>query len=84
MRSYSEEELKLFEPNDEILDRLFEARARGDEAAETRCFQQLIFPADALLAVKETRGADWVRRQGIRTDDADRVFGPGWLDRDVG
>lgn len=84
MRQYTELELKLFESNAENLDRYFEAADRGDEAAELYYFKQLIIPADALLAVKETRGADWIRRQGIRTDDADRMFGPDWLDRDVG
>src|SRR3546814_16066750 len=83
MVDYTEEDLERFAPNDALLQQLGEAEARGDEAAVDAIRRQLIYPAETLLALKETRGADWLRRKGWRLDETDRKYGKAWLDRGV-
>lgn len=83
MVEYTDEDLARFAPNDDVLPRLLDARRRGDQAEEDRLMREMIYPAEALLGFKEALGAAWIREKGIRTDEADRKFGKGWLDRDV-
>jgi Recombinase. len=83
MINYSAEDLERFAPNDELLDKLFDAEKRGDEAAAEEIRRQILYPAETLLAIKETRGADWLRRRGWRLDEAERKYGKDWLDRDI-
>jgi len=83
MVEYSKQELERFASNDAILPQLLDAKKRGDAARAAELRSQIIYPAEALLAVKETRGADWIRARNLRTDDADRKYGADWLDRDV-
>lgn len=83
MTTYSEIDLARFAPNDVVLPQLLDAIQRGDEAEENRLMGQMIYPAESLLVLKELLGADWIRTMGLRTDEADRVFGKDWLDRHV-
>ena len=48
-----------------------------------RLFSTLNITADVALHAKRAFGADVVREIGMRTDRAEAVFGPDWLDRDV-
>lgn len=83
MVEYSDEDLERFAPNDKVLPKLLDARKRGDEEEENRLMREMIYPAESLLGMKESLGADWIREMGLRTDEADRKYGKGWLDRDV-
>ena len=47
--------------NAKILVAWLEAYERGDKAESDRLFSALEIPAHALMAIKETRGADWIR-----------------------
>ena len=60
-----------------------EARLAGDEEAAMAWFRLVEFSAPTLAYVKAlTGGADFIRRQGLKTTKADEEFGQGWLDRD--
>lgn len=83
MTDFTDDDLERFAPNDALLQQLGEAEARGDEAEADAIRRQIIYPAETLLAIKESRGADWLRSRGWRLDEADRKYGKGWLDRDV-
>lgn len=83
MIEYSKEDLERFAPNDDVLPALLDAVKRGDEAEEHRLMKLMIYPAESLMGFKEAFGADWIRQMGLRTDEADRKYGKGWLDRDV-
>ena len=68
--------------NSKILVAMWEAEDRGDMAESDRLFSVLEIPGHALMAIKETRGADWIRSRNLNTRLADEEYGPGWLDRD--
>ena len=67
--------------NAKILVAWLEAYERGDKAESDRLFSALEIPAHALMAIKETRGADWIRSHNLNTRLADEKYGLGWLDR---
>ena len=67
--------------NSKILVAMLEAEDRGDKAESDRLFSALEIPAHTLMAIKETRGADWIRSRKLNTRLADEKYGPGWLDR---
>ena len=75
------EERAALSENSKILVDMLEAKRRGDKAEADRLFSELAIPAHALMAIKETRGADWIRSRNLRTHLADEKYGPGWLDR---
>ena len=52
---------------------------RYDEAALYR--QQLIAPAEALMVLKQSRGAQVIRDWNLRTETAEAKYGEDWLDR---
>lgn len=83
MADYTDDDLNRFAQNDELLPLVLDAALRGDTAEESRVMQQMIYPAESLLWLKDFLGADQVRAMGLRTDEADRKFGKGWLDRHV-
>lgn len=58
------------------------ARA-GDHDTALEWLQKAEIPASALLAAKRCNGADWIKRQGLRTETAEREYGRDWLDRDI-
>ena len=58
-------------------------RAR-DEEKRDEIRRRMIYPSFILKAIKKIRGANYIRRMGINTVDADLVYGPGWLDEDDG
>ncbi|WP_175868766.1 hypothetical protein [Bartonella gabonensis] len=40
-------------------------------------------PAHTLLFLKKQHGAQFIRDMGFSTKDADKEYGPDWLDKDV-
>lgn len=53
----------------------------GDDETALAWLRKVDIPAHTLMAVKKTLGADWIRRHGLKTETADRAYGPDWLDR---
>ena len=60
------------------------AIARQDRKREAEILPKLIWPAWILKATKKLMGANYIRKKGYNTADADLVYGPGWLDEDDG
>ena len=58
-------------------------RARDEEKTD-EIERRIIYSSFILKAIKKIRGADYIRRVGLNTVDADLVYGPGWLDEDDG
>ena len=58
-------------------------RARDEEKTD-EIERRMIYPSFILKGIKEIRGANYIRRVGLNTTDADLVYGPGWLDEDDG
>jgi hypothetical protein len=52
----------------------------GDEETAWAWLSLADLPAHTLMACKETLGADFLRKIGMKTDSADAAYGPGWLD----
>ena len=46
--------------------------------------RKIKFPACSLMATKKLFGADYIRKEGLNTEEADAKYGPGWLDEDHG
>lgn len=81
MIEVSEEELE-HRRQGEVLDRIHEARARGDGDAKRRAQAELAPSAVVLMRAKRVMGADWLRRQPYDMRRAEEVYGRDWLDDD--
>ena len=57
---------------------------RGDKKEAKRIFRKLKHSAESLMAGKKLFGADYIRREGLITENADKKYGPGWLNKDDG
>lgn len=64
-----------------LLDAMLEAMESNDHATASLLLQQLIIPAGALMGAKKTQGAQWIRDRKLRTETAEKEYGPGWLDQ---
>jgi hypothetical protein len=53
----------------------------GDEAAAGAWILKTELPAYRLMAIKKSRGADYIRERGYLTRKADEAYGPDWLDQ---
>ena len=60
------------------------AVAVGDREKADGLLPFIIYPSYLLKATKKLLGADYIRKMGYNTVDADLVYGPGWLDEDDG
>ena len=69
--------------NDEAVHLLIEADRRGDEETASELRRVVTYPAEALLSAKRNMGADWIRKQGFRTETAEAKYGQDWLDREI-
>ena len=59
---------------------IVEALEKGDTEEFLRLFKTLNISADVALHMKRSYGADRIRQIGMRTDRAEAVLGPDWLD----
>ena len=75
------EERAALPRNSKILVAMWEAEDRGNTEEADRLFSALEIPAHTLMAIKNVRGADWIRSRKLNTRLADEKYGPGWLDR---
>jgi len=80
--TYTKDELERLAPNDAVIEKYLAAVEAGDTEEQTKCFRQFIHPPVTMLVLKETMGAEWIIEQGLDTSEADRKFGPGWMERD--
>ncbi len=83
MSKLTPEQFAQLSPNGQLLHRLSEAMRRGDEVAASELRRKVVFPAEALLAAKRNMGADWIRKEGLRTETAEAMYGKDWLDREI-
>lgn len=81
MIEYTAADLERFAPNDEVLPKVLDAEMRGDEAAACELRRQMIYPAESLLMIRDVLGAEWLRKQGWDTSEAERMWGKAWMDR---
>ena len=58
------------------------ALLRGDHEAASAALRRVKGDPVTLKRLKDTYGADHIRQMGYNTELADKVLGPGWLDRD--
>ena len=65
-----------------LVDEFLEALRTGDEEKKAEYRKKIKYEASSLMAMKKTFGADHVRKHGYNTEKADKVYGPGWLDRE--
>ena len=72
-----DEQPKLFEEYSRAI-------AQRDRKRQAEILPKLIWPAWILKAEKRLMGANYIRKKGLNTADADLVYGPGWLDEDDG
>ena len=77
-----EEIRRIAKANRPIMPAILEALARGDDAEFARLFSEFHVSADTALRMKRVCGADGIRETGMRTDRAEAVFGPDWLECD--
>lgn len=71
---------RIAEKNRPIMAAITEALEKGDTAEFMRHFRTLNISADVALHIKRAYGADRIRKIGMRTDRAEALLGPGWLD----
>lgn len=54
----------------------------GDDEAAWAWLRLAVLPAHALLSLKWSEGPDFIRNMGLKTQAADELYGPGWLEKD--
>ena len=79
----SEVEPKRSEEDQAFMDYVYAIRRRDFEAAD-KLIPKMKFPACHLMAGKKLFGAEFIRKYGYNTEEADKKYGPDWLDRDDG
>ncbi len=57
------------------------AKQAGDYEKAALLRQNLIAPAEALMALKRFRGAQVIRDWNLRTETAEAKYGKDWLDK---
>ena len=62
----------------------FAALENGDREEADRLRRKIKMGAEGLMATKKLFGADFIREKGYNTENADKKYGPGWLDKDNG
>ena len=83
MTQLTPDQVAQLSPNGQLLHQVGEAMRNGDEETARELRKQVIYPAEALLAAKRNMGADWIRKQGFRTETAEAKYGKDWLDREI-
>ena len=66
----------------DLLADFIEAVGRKDYKRTDELRPKIKFAASSLMATKRMFGADYIRRRGYNTENADAKYGPGWLDRE--
>jgi len=58
------------------------AREAGDWDSSWRWFAKVDIPAHSLMFMKRNRGADFIRKWGFKTEEAEQVYGADWLEKE--
>ena len=82
MLEYTREELERFACNDRIMTLMLAAGEAGDWEEEKRLLKQMLLPAESCLLLKSTHGVEELRTGGYNLTEAEKLFGPDWLERD--
>lgn len=82
MPTYTQDDLERFASNDDLLELLDAAEERDDAELVMKLRGQIIWPAESLLATRNSRGADWLVKMGFNLSEADRKYGANWLQND--
>lgn len=53
----------------------------GDDTAAWAWMRFVDMPAQALMSLKRRTSGQFIRDKGLRTAEADALYGAGWLDR---
>ena len=73
-----------WDEQDDLSEEYIDAIVGRDSKKVAELQRKIIFPSFILKALKKLNGADYIRKEGYNTVDADLVYGPGWLDVDDG
>ena len=66
----------------DLMAEFLDALGRDDDKRADELRPKIKFTAGSLMATKRLFGADYIRRRGYNTENADAKYGPGWLDRE--
>ena len=55
-----------------------------DKKRAAEILPKIVWPAFILKVLKKDMGANYIRKEGYNTIDADLLYGPGWLDEEDG
>ena len=75
------EQYNQLDDQGKLLADIMAADANGDEAKADRLMQDLIIPAEALMALKRARGAQVIRDWNLKTETAEAKYGKDWLNQ---
>jgi len=58
------------------------AREAGDWDSSWRWLAKLDIPPHSLMFMKRNHGADFIRKCGFKTEEAEQVYGADWLEKE--
>ena len=64
----------------DLIAEMIDALGRKDRKKAAELRPKIKFTAESLMAGKKLFGADFIRKRGYNTENADAKYGPGWLD----
>ena len=64
-----------------LMNRIEKERTEGNHELVKELRKQLVPPPGILMVGKKVFGAEFIRKMGYRTDNADREYGNDWLDK---
>jgi hypothetical protein len=64
----------------QIMDKVLDAFEAGDKEEQERLLSLLPVPPGMAMEIKETLGADALRRMNRNYSEVEAVYGPNWLD----
>lgn len=75
----TEQDKSTLSPNAQLLVQIMEAKDAGDYEKADLLRQNLIIPAEALMALKRAGGAQEIISRNLRTETAEAKYGKDWL-----
>ncbi len=73
------EQYNQLDDQGKLLADIMEAQQRNDWDLADRLRQDLIIPAEALMALKRSRGAQVIKDWNLKTETAEAKYGKDWL-----
>ena len=75
------EQYNQLDDQGKLLADIMEAEANGDKTKANKLMQDLIIPAEALMALKRARGPQAIIDRKLRTETAEAKYGKDWLNQ---